>query len=71
MLKSMQGKEDFTATPPLSYLLLLAKGSQVIFDLAIASTSPQRIPGGGVLGGVSSNCLRDRFKTTEDIKLSS
>ena len=52
MLKSMQGKEDFKATPPLSYLLLLVKGSHVIFDLAIASTSLQRLPGGGVLGGV-------------------
>ena len=71
MFKSMQGKEDFKATPHLSYLPLLAKGSQVIFDLAIASTSPQRIPDGGVLGGVSSYCLRDRFNTTEDIQLSS
>ena len=44
MLKSMQGKEDFKATPPFTYVLLLAYGSQVIFDLATASTSLQRIP---------------------------
>ena len=44
VLKSMQGKEDFKATPPFTYVLLLAYGSQVIFDLATASTSLQRIP---------------------------
>ena len=48
MLKSMQGKEDFTATPPFCCVLLLAYGSQVIFDLTIASTSRQRIPREGL-----------------------
>ena len=43
MLKSMQGKEDLKATPPFTYVLLLAWGSQVIFDLTIASASLQRI----------------------------
>ena len=48
MLKSMQGKEDLNATPPFSSVLLLAKGSQVVFDLTIASTSLQRIPREGL-----------------------
>ena len=48
MLKSIQGKEDFKATPPFSCVLLLAYGSQVIFDFAIASTSLQRIPREGL-----------------------
>ena len=41
---SVQGKEDFKATPPLSDVVLFAWGSQVIFDLAITATSLQRIP---------------------------
>ena len=48
VLKSMQRKEDSKATPPFSCVLLLAYGSQVIFDLAIASTSLQRIPREGL-----------------------
>ena len=41
---SVQGKEDFKATPPLSDVVLFAFCSQVIFDLAITATSLQRIP---------------------------
>ena len=48
VLKSMQGKEDFKATPPFSYVLLLVQESQVIFDLTIASTSLQQIPREGL-----------------------
>ena len=44
----MQGKEDLKATPPFTYVLLLAWGSQVIFDLTIASASLQRIPREGL-----------------------
>ena len=38
-----QGKEDFAATPPLSDVVLIAWGSQVIFDLTITATSLQHI----------------------------
>ena len=46
VLKSKEGKSS--RPPPFSYVLLLAYGSLVIFDVAIASTSIQRIPREGL-----------------------